>query len=409
MTPDPHHLALPAGALLFQEGDAGSAAYLVVSGSIDIFVTRGASDQSIARRGVGEIVGEMALLDSRPRSASARAVEPCVLAVITADQIERRLQQVDPILRMCLEVVIARFREMIGGTGAPKSAGPTPASRAALDALSLEGEIRRGLAESEFCLYYQPIVDLQSRALAGFEGLMRWRHPTRGLVAPVDFIPAAEVGGLICDLTALALAEAALTFPLLTAAAKLQLDAAPFLSINVSCQDLLHPDFARRVEALTGGLGEAAGRIKLELTESALMQDAERATIALENCRRLGVGVAIDDFGTGYSSLGYLATLPITTLKVDRSFVRSMRDSAANRKIVQTILRLAEELDIPVVAEGVETETEAEELAAMGCQYGQGYGFGRPVSLEETVRVIAAWPRVAVKRPHRPAAANAVN
>ena len=379
-------IALPAGAVLFREGDAGDAASLIASGRIDIWASREASETLIASNGPGELVGEFAILDSGRRSATARAAEDCELVVVTGAQIDHRLKQTDPILRMCIEVVIARCREMIRGV-APREKKATPSAAAALGMLSLESDIRRGVASQEFCLFYQPIVALGQRRVAGFEGLMRWRHPSKGLVAPVGFIPAAEAGGLITDLTVAALSEATIAFPLLTAAALLQRDAIlPFLTINVSCDDLEHPEFGDRIKAFSETMGAQTHRIKLEVTESALMRDPDQAAAALEACRALGLGVAIDDFGAGYSSLAYLATLPITTLKVDASFVRSMEASASSRKIVQTILRLADELQIPVVAEGVETEAQAAMLESMGCAFAQGYLFGRPASLEEAVR-----------------------
>jgi diguanylate cyclase len=384
------HIELDAGELLFREGDSGADAYVVRSGRLEVFVTRADGERRLAERGPNEIIGEMALIDARPRSASVRAMQPCSLIVVGAEQMRRRLAEVDPITRLCLEVVLKRCRDMMSDGNV--ESGPAPEiTGAALKALALESEIRRGVAEREFVLFYQPIVELESGALAGFEGLMRWLIPGRRPIPPAEFIPAAEGSGLICDLTEVVIEEARTFYPLLRAAGDLSFGTAPFLSINVSCEDLIHESFLASVGRLAETLGPAARGIKLEVTESGLMKDAERARMTLEGCRAFGVGVAIDDFGAGYSSLGYLATLPITTLKIDRSFTPSLPHSATSRKIVSTILRLADELRIPVVAEGVETPQEAEILTSLGCRWGQGYLFGRPADLAATLQLIKSW------------------
>ncbi len=387
-------IELSPGELLFREGEAGAEAYVLKSGQVEVFVTGAGGERRIAVRGPNEIFGEMALIDARPRSASVRALGRCTLSVVTGEQVRRRLDQADPITRMILEVVLKRCREMVAGAGL--DAGPdAPATTSALRTLALESEIQRGISRQEFVLHYQPIVDLGSGELAGFEGLMRWLAPGREPISPAAFVPCAEATGLIRDLTSVALEEAQTLYPLLRAAGELALGAAPFLSINVTCEDLVHDDFAARIETVARALGSAASGLKIEVTESGLMRDAVKATAALNACRRLGVGVAIDDFGTGYSSLTYLATLPLTTLKIDRSFVQSLFSAPASRKIVQTILRLAEELEVSVVCEGVETEREAEALRSMGCKYGQGYLFGRPADLGASLKLIQSWrPRL---------------
>ena len=382
---------LAAGEMLFREGDLGEFAYVIETGELEVFLVREEGERRLARRGANEIVGEMALIDSRPRSASVRALAPSRLIVVTAEQVRRRLEKVDPITRLCLDVILRRFRETVSGAYVEIGAAASGPS-SALTTLALENEIRRGIEHKEFVLFYQPIVDLASGALAGFEGLMRWLAPGRETpIGPADFIPCAEAGGLISDLTAVALDEVKLFYPLLRAASAFKFGSQPFLSINVSCADLTHEAFGARIADVVEALGPAAAGLKLEVTESGLMEDPDKAKAALEACRKLSVGVAIDDFGTGYSSLSYLATLPITTLKIDRSFIQSMPTSPASRKIVQTILRLSEELEIPVIAEGVETRQDAKALKSMGCRYAQGYLFGRPADLEGTLRLIQSW------------------
>ncbi|KQT18880.1 cyclic nucleotide-binding protein [Methylobacterium sp. Leaf399] len=398
-------LTLPTGSVLFEEGEVGRAAYLVMDGEIEIFLRREGGEVRLATRGAGEIVGEMALLDAGPRSASARVARDCSLIPVTDDQIQHRIAQLDPILRMCLGVVMARYRDMLAMVNRTTLPHPEPSRaaapadqpvhstqmQAAIGQLVMERELRRALDEGELVLFFQPIVRLDSGRFAGFEALMRWRHPERGLIPPLAFIPVAEASGLIVEITRWALAEVGRVMPEIMLAALQNpqaVEGVPFVSVNVSGHDLALISFPAMVAEMLATSGMAPESLKLEITESILMQDPRAAADALTRCRDTGMGIAIDDFGTGYSSLSYLSTLPITTLKVDRAFVQAMLGDPRSRKIVQTILRLADELAIPVVAEGIEIPAEAEALTAMGCAFGQGYLFGRPVPLAETLALV---------------------
>jgi EAL domain-containing protein (putative c-di-GMP-specific phosphodiesterase class I) len=393
-------LTLPSGALLFAEGEKASSAFIITSGRIEIFLPRVDSDVFVAMRGPGEIIGEMAILDSRSRSASARAVEDCELVVVTAHQINHRLANTDPVLRMCLGVVIARYREMIAmfDTGDRRQVFREQSVNGgefwdALSELSLEGELRRALLNREFELFFQPIVHLRTRRLAGFEALLRWRHPTRGLVQPNDFIALAEASGIIVEITSWVLSEVGRTAPGILEAASNQLEEGDslFVSMNVCGQDLSSALFVESLAAMLETSRLAPGAVKLEITESVVMKDPENSVEALHACRRLGLKIAIDDFGTGYSSLTYLSKLPIDTIKIDRSFVFSMLEASTSRKIIKMIIRLADELDTTVVAEGVETEQEALLLIDLGCEFAQGYLFGRPMPLPETIELTRLW------------------
>jgi EAL domain-containing protein (putative c-di-GMP-specific phosphodiesterase class I) len=392
-------ITLPAGTLLFAEGEPGLSAFVIVSGGVEVFLRRSDRDVVLAGRGPGEIVGEMAILDSRPRSASARALVDCELVVVTANQIAHRIADTDPVLRMCLGVVVARYRELIGMINPGDRRQITRDSVApddfvaALAMLSLEGELRRALVNGEFELFFQPIVRLRTRRLAGFEALLRWRHPTRGLVPPGDFIPVAEASGIIVEITAWVLEEVGRTFPAILSAALRNMGPVErfFMSVNVSGHDLPQSLFIESVAEMLETAGIPASAITLEITESVLMRDPAKAVATLAACRRLGLTIAIDDFGTGVSSLSYLGTLPISTIKIDRSFVQSMIETPASRKIIQMILRLADELEIPVVAEGVEDTRQARLLSEIGCAFAQGYLFGKPMPLAETLEITRLW------------------
>jgi EAL domain-containing protein (putative c-di-GMP-specific phosphodiesterase class I) len=389
--PYPDNLFLPAGAMLFNEGDEGNAAFLIKSGSIEVFRFRDDCEQVVANLGPGDLLGEMSALDRRPRTAGARATVDSELVPITADQIERRIADADPVLRLCLKLATERFREAVAETDTPRVATTARGGElgAAFEMIELEREIDRGLTAGEFELFYQPIVRLADGGLAGCEALARWRHPARGLVPPCDFIPAAEASGLIERLTDWCVGEAIGRRDRLATAAGGAGDGF-FVTVNVSGRDLARPQFAAGVGAAVAGAGISPASVKLEITESMLMANPDGAARILADLRSRGLGVAIDDFGTGYSSLSYLATLPITTLKIDRSFVLALADSRVNARIVQTILRLADELGIAAVAEGIEDSLTAETLNRMGCTYGQGYHFAKPLPFAEFVAWAAA-------------------
>ncbi|MGO8801453.1 MAG: EAL domain-containing protein [Roseiarcus sp.] len=410
-----HKMELSAGALLFSEGDSGDAAYLVQSGEIEIFVTREGADFSLARRGPGSMVGEMAIIVQGKRSASARVAEDCALLVVTKAQIDERMANIDPIVRLCLDVVIDRYLQSLTMlerlNGALPKARSQPVSmphfQAALGALSSEADLRRGLHEGELELFFQPIVRLSTRQLTGFEGLARWRHPKRGMVPPAEFIAVAESSGFIVEITNWCLQQAMAAIPRFIEAGSRNAGEIESLtvSINVSGRDLVDTPFDARIAEALAATAVPPESLKIEVTESTLLRDPEIAAKRLEACRNLGVRIAIDDFGTGYSSLSYLNTLPANAIKIAPPFVQSMGVDATTLRIIQLILRLSEQLKLPVVAEGVERESEARALADMGCALGQGYLFGRPAPLNQTLALIRNWRSEDHAPPARLAAA----
>ena len=239
-----------------------------------------------------------------------------------------------------------------------------------------ETELRQALEDENFYLLYQPIIALETGTAISFEALLRWRHPERGLVSPDEFIPVAEASGLILPLGAWVLREACM---------KLGREGLPGLSINVnlSSKQLMQPSFPEYVEEVLAETGLEPRRLRLEITESAVIENKTLAHKHLSQLRNLGVHVLMDDFGTGYSSLSHIHSLPIQTLKIDKSFVAQMQRDPKSLEVVRTILTLARGLNMDVVAEGIETDAQAERLKALGCRYGQGYLFARPLPFAE--------------------------
>jgi diguanylate cyclase (GGDEF)-like protein/PAS domain S-box-containing protein len=246
----------------------------------------------------------------------------------------------------------------------------------ATERLSVENDLRRGIAQGQLRLYYQPIVHLDTGAIAGFEALVRWQHPVRGLLPPLEFIPTAEQTGLIVPLGRYVLAEAcrqAATWAGMHSSGE-QLR----ISVNVSAKQLVQPGWSDEVAQVLAESGLAPRQLVLEITESVLMDDADATAVRLEELRRLGVRIAIDDFGTGYSSLGYLRRLPVDILKIDKSFIDGVAEGPHESALARAVVKLASTLRLEAVAEGINSRKQLLQLRRLRCPYGQGFYFSRP-------------------------------
>ncbi|MGI9105186.1 MAG: putative bifunctional diguanylate cyclase/phosphodiesterase [Pyrinomonadaceae bacterium] len=257
----------------------------------------------------------------------------------------------------------------------------------AMNLLQMETDLRHAVERQEFFIQYQPIVALDNFNLRGFEALVRWQHPQRGLISPMDFIPIAEDTGQILPIGQWALQEACKQMRRWQR--RFPSDPPLFISVNLSSKQFTQPDLLGQVKEILDETKLDPRSLKLEITESVVMENIDTATEMLRQLRALGVQLSIDDFGTGYSSLSYLHRFPIDTLKVDRSFVMRMVDNNENIEIVRTILMLAQNLGMDVVAEGVETKEQLALLRKLGCENGQGYFFSRPVSVGGAEKIIS--------------------
>jgi len=253
--------------------------------------------------------------------------------------------------------------------------------------LELENDLRRALDRGEFRVYYQPIVSLSTGRPVGFEALTRWEHPTRGLIGPAAFIPAAEETGLIIPLGQWVLGEACRT--LRAFGQQHPTDPPLTVSVNLSPRQFRQPDLVERVRGALEASGLPAARLRLEITESTVMEHVEPAMAMLAQLRTLGVKLHLDDFGTGYSSLSYLPRFQIDALKIDQSFVSGIGPHGENAEIVGVIVTLARNLGIEVIAEGVETAEQLAVLRALRCGQVQGFYFSRPLAPEEVPALLA--------------------
>jgi diguanylate cyclase (GGDEF)-like protein/PAS domain S-box-containing protein len=255
------------------------------------------------------------------------------------------------------------------------------------DRLTLESELRRALERDEITILYQPIVRLEDRSVAGFEALARWDHPKMGRTSPSEFIAIAEEIGLIVDLGMFVLERTAKQ--LATWQRTVRQRDPVFASVNVSSRQLLRQDLIHDLRTVIARSGLARGSLKLELTESLVMENPEHAAQMLQRIRELGAGLALDDFGTGHSSLAYLQRFPFDTIKIDQSFVRA-NGKGSRPVILRSIVALAHDLGMEVVAEGAETDSDAVELYQLGCEYAQGYHFGEPMSADDARALLQA-------------------
>ena len=451
------------GQWLFHTGDPGEFAYLVEEGEVVITLECEEGLTPLAIYGPGSLFGEMALIDNLPRSAGALTLSHGMVRLISRDQLNHRMEQSDPILRVFLTGLMNNMRKTLkrltkegahseepqaepalkellqeaadeavrlSASHKPTKADPcedplspqlslpppqaidnkegrdlisalkldgvplvssveTDSFKGALYQLDLEQALEVAIKESQLRLFYQPIIESSTGRLGGFEALVRWFHPTRGMISPAEFIPVAERSGLIVEMTRwivgvasdalVGLRDRLLSHPTLCE----HVSEGLFVSVNFSSRDFLDESLMAHVYETLAAHHLPANSLKIEITESVLMSSPEQVSDVLSACKERGASVAIDDFGTGYSSLSYLQSMPADTLKIDQAFIRPMHQDDRQMALVESIIHLAKRLNMTTVAEGVETEADVDALVALHCDYLQGYHFGRPMPLDE--------------------------
>ena len=389
-----------AGDVIMKQGDKGDCAYIIEEGQVEILIERdGGKVQQVGTRGPGTIVGEMAIVDDGPRIATVKALKNCKMLEITRDDYAQRLKTSDPVIQMITQVILTRYRDTLTRVdilGASSNFPPAEmlerdftAQTDVVESVKIANEFKIALEKGELRLHYQPIIDLAKGEVAGFEALMRWVHPEKGFVSPGVFIPIAEKSGLIVEASRWALKEAC------TALRRIEDKVKParqlYMSVNFSSHDFAEPDFVSNVTTTARKAGLKPEQVMLEITERLLIMQPDTAKDTLAACRKEGIGIAIDDFGTGYSSLSYLYYFPITTLKIDQSFIRAMYREDRSLELVKSVVGLAMNLNLTCIAEGVEHNEEAKLLRDMGCNSAQGYYFARPMPEEDAISLLTGW------------------
>jgi EAL domain-containing protein (putative c-di-GMP-specific phosphodiesterase class I) len=374
-------IRLQPGDVLFREGDPPTTAFILDEGQVEIHATQGGRQVVLGLLGPGAIIGEMAIIDAAPRTATAVALSTCRLIVLDRTRIAERIQAADPVIRALLQGTLQRYRGALaalqGGTNRTASV-EQPDEAVGIGKMRLESQLRAALEVGGLDVRYQPLLEVASGRIAGFEALVRWTHPQRGPISPAEFVALAEETSLIVPV-------GEYVFDIACAAARDFIDAAGrplFVAVNVSARQLREPGLLERVIARVDAAGLPRGSIKIEITESQAMDPVlMQGFIAL--CHGHGVKVALDDFGTGYSHLTQMHLLPFDTIKIDQGFVRNMLDDTRSMAIVETIVAMAKSLDASIVVEGIESEAELAVLRRLGCDYAQGWLVGKPQTREE--------------------------
>jgi diguanylate cyclase len=386
-------------APIFHEGEPGDRAYVVEEGEVEIWCRRDGERVRLQLLEPGTIFGEMSVIDGSPRSANASAHGRVKVLEVTSDQLRSRLQDSDPIIRMIVNVLLERFRNerrVHRGNGQPVRQYDTPrplssfelaaiTGEAAIQKIRLEKELELAIERNEFSLRYQPIIDLKTKVISGFEALIRWTHPVRGPISPMDFIELAEETKLIVPIGQWVVERACQDLSDF-------LEHAPspqnmFMNINFSGRQLMDRGFLSHLKTTSAKCNLSPSNINLEITESVFLSE-DRLCTWLTESRADGFKIVLDDFGTGYSSLSYLSKYPIDKVKVDKSFVNNMVNDPNARAIIQAVVGIASAMDMQIVVEGIETAEQHQACLDLGCDYGQGYLFSRPLDFSAVVDIL---------------------
>ncbi|MFZ9036594.1 MAG: EAL domain-containing protein [Gammaproteobacteria bacterium] len=418
---------------IFREGDPGDCAYIIESGMVEVTLDKDGRKLVMATLTKGDILGEMAIIDRLPRSASARAIVPTDVMAIPLDYVSQKIEQSDPTVRMFLRLAMARYRDLNARLGQVfeglslgqlndegdgfaastmelkslipqflemhKRIDSAVTKPAQSDSGAMFGEktleitkllvtedkmLQAAMTKKEFRLHYQPIVDLFNNKIVGCEALVRWSHPSGELLLPSRFLTHVENSDLIIDL-GYWIAEQACDFQS-RLCNDFQHDI--FVAINLSGKQFEDQFLVPSLADIMDKTGARRERIKFEVTESLLIDNPELATQSLHQLKETGAKLAIDDFGTGYSSFSYLHRFPFDTLKIDRVFVSAMARSEKSNQIVKSLVNLSHDLGMDVVAEGIETEQEAELMRGFQTAFGQGFYYSKPVNETEFVKLL---------------------
>lgn len=392
-----------AGETIFTEGSTADKAYIIESGYVEIFVGAGDDSLQLNVLGSGDIFGEMGIIDASPRSASAKALSPCRCLVVSVAQVAERIESSSPMVRLFISMSLHRNRAYnvyLRTLANPQASQPRPAVieqayarsqqyQQILDDIKLESDLQNALRNDDLSLVYQPLLNLTTGTIVGFESLLRWQCPQRGAITPQRFIALAEETSLILPMGDWILEHSCADLCRVQTHLESRGQSRPdfFISINISVRQFQQPDFFDRLMACTQRHGVDAQQIKLEVTERIFLNEVE-AIDSIGKCRAAGFEVSLDDFGTGYSSLNYLERCEIDCLKIDQSFIQKLCSSDRAKILVGSIIDIARQLGLPTVAEGIETPAQMAILKSMGCEIGQGFLFSRPLPLIEALALL---------------------
>ena len=407
-------ITLKQGTRIFSKGDKRDVAYLVDRGEVHIYEEDSdntGKEKPVCKLKSGEIFGEMALIEDGKRTAGAVCGSDVELLVISPEMMHERIVGMDPVVGLIVSLLVDRYRqarihlpedfdtntEIIsnksGLTDFPisqikpsvRDIIKSPAD--ALNELKIEQELRHAVEEEQLFPVLQPIFSLRTRQIVGFEALLRWDHPTRGVIPPGDFIPVAERTGVIQSMDKLMLSYIADITPKINELAG-DKNGNIYVGVNLSGVNFENMEVVEDVADVCSRDHVIPHQIRLEITESAFISEPDLAESILSALKSMGVSIALDDFGTGFSSLNYLHKFSIDTLKIDRTFVQQLHTQSKSLDIVRAIVGLAQTFRMSVVAEGIENDDEILALAGVGCEYGQGFLYCKPISVDNALKMV---------------------
>lgn len=385
-----HVLKFEKGEIIFLMGDPADCAFIIDQGTVGLYASDMEGEQ-IAELSKGELLGEMGIINNLNRSASAVAKSHVKLLVIDKEQITSRLENADPILRGVMEVLLSRIRNMLGNdqSNKQKLKSTNVIVTQGMTKIRFEHEMFQALNNDKIVNVYQPMVDLKENIITGFEALSRWKHPDKGMVSPFEFISLAEESDFIMPMGLKIFDSACQQLSIFQQQRVLSNPYLPplFMSINVSPLQLSSEGFLNKIMTITGKYQINPSDIKIEITES-LMVDYQQVKTWVDECSEFGFKLSLDDFGTGHSGFEHLLHLDFDTIKIDQIFVKTIKSNPKSLIMLELIIKMAQQMKMSIVAEGIEDEYSANILKNMGVNYGQGYYFYKPMNALEIVEII---------------------
>ncbi len=378
-----NRLELAKDQVLFSEGDKPDNAYLIESGEIEVNTVSNGKNLILGILTSGDILGEMAIIDQSVRSAGAIAKTDCVLIKITKDQFLERLIKSDPIVRSLLISLLRRYRSTLStlkGEEEELSFSDTNIfERVTINKIRLEGQLRAAILNDGLDLRFQPVLNLETNEVAGFEALVRWNHPEHGFISPDEFVSLAEETSLIFEVGEYVIEESCKAVRTMLDSGKFE---HVFIAVNISARQLAHPELVESIAESIKKHNIPKNSIKIEITEG-LALDTKEVQYTIIEAHKNGIEVALDDFGTGYSNLTLLHKLNFDTIKIDQAFARGVVDDPRSIILVKTICEMCKSLDADVLVEGVEDGIMLDILKNLGAMYAQGYYIGKPQTMNE--------------------------
>jgi EAL domain-containing protein (putative c-di-GMP-specific phosphodiesterase class I) len=379
------------GDKIFAAGDKANCAYIVDSGTVGLYPDTNKGDLfAVVKQ--GDLLGEMGVIDESERSVSAYAETDLELLVIDREQIQHRLKQSDPIIRSLMDVLLKRVRGLINPEYDHEESHTDDEkilAQEGMHKMRFENELNRALENDEIINVYQPMVDLASGHISGFEALSRWTHADKGMISPFEFITLAEETDLIISMGLKIFDGACKQLAIFQDIRNKTQAHLPslFMSINVSSAQLSAKGFLNEIKRITEKHGVPAENIKIEITES-LVVDYKKVQTWIDDCHELGYKLSLDDFGTGYSGFQHLLELDFQTIKIDQAFTKTIDTNPKSLIMLEVIADMARRMDMTIVAEGIEDLRSANLLKSLGVDYGQGYYFYKPMLSEHLLDIL---------------------